>query len=91
MKYRIGWLLVLAVALILPSLVWNFSSSASSSASSKQSDGLREQDTAKAPVDDSYVSPGNRHKIQVNDKEYARQLRQRGARQVAEYDGSVVI
>src|SRR5215216_4159875 len=86
MKYKIGWLLIFTAALIIPSFIWSLSTNAA-----HQDIEPRVQETAKSPIDDSYISPGNRHKIQVNDKAYAQALRKQGARIVAEYDASAVV
>lgn len=86
MQYKIGWLLMLAAALMIPSLVWSISTSAA-----HQDLQAKLAEDAKAPVDDSYISPGNRHKMQINDKAYAQELRKQGARLVAEYEGSTVV
>src|SRR5436190_18982012 len=91
MKYKTGWLLLLTAALLIPALILSISTSKTNAKSGRQDVESRVAENAQAPVDDSYISPGNRHKIQVNDKAYAQSLRGQGARIVAEYDNSAIV
>ncbi|HYP28851.1 MAG TPA: S8 family serine peptidase [Blastocatellia bacterium] len=86
MKRNIGWLLVLAVALLLPSLALNFTLSAA---------GQEEQDRREVIGDVSsepeYLSPGQRHKVRTSDRNLARDLASNGARLVADYGSHLLL
>lgn len=80
MKRNIGWLLVLAVALLLPSLAINFTLSAAS-----QDEQDRKETIGDVSSEPEYFSPGKRHKIRINDRNVARDLESNGGRLVADY------
>ncbi|HKG23139.1 MAG TPA: S8 family serine peptidase, partial [Blastocatellia bacterium] len=86
MKRNIGWLLVLALALLLPSLALNFTLSAAS-----QDAQDRRETIGDVSSEPEYLSPGKRHKVRISDRNLARDLESNGARMVADYGSHVLL
>ena len=82
MKTTTRWVLALSVVVIIFVLGWDFISHASMKGNPKSA--INARGPAVAPGS-SYQSPGERHKIAVDDLFLASKLQQQGARLVADY------
>ena len=87
MKKRFVWSLLTAALLFSPSLVWNWSSEASA----RQDPVDGPQTVPAVPAEEGYVSPSLHHKLQVQDRQMARNLVAKGGRLIGDYDSYQIV